>query len=80
MTPFVMVFFSLLLLLTAAIIPLFVRNERMLVDLSFSQATTASIITGIWTVASGLVESTTILMGLPDLGFHLSVGQNREVV
>ncbi len=74
MTPFVMVFFSLLLLFTTAMIPLFVRKERMLVDLSFSLAATASIITGIsgiWTVASGLVEPTTIPMGLPDLPFHL---------
>ncbi|HLG29379.1 MAG TPA: hypothetical protein VI387_04140, partial [Candidatus Brocadiales bacterium] len=74
MTPFVMVFFSLLLLFTTAIIPLFVRNERILVDLSFSLAAIASIITGIsgiWTVTSGLVESNSILMGLPDLPFHL---------
>ncbi len=74
MTPFVMVSFSLLLLFTTAIIPLFARNERMLVDISFSLAAIASIITGIagiWAVASGLVESTTIPMGLPDLPFHL---------
>ncbi|MEK6576456.1 MAG: hydrogenase 4 subunit B [Nitrospirota bacterium] len=74
MTPFIMVFFSLLLLFTTAMIPLFARNERMLVDISFSLAAIASIITGIagiWTVASGLVESTAIPMGLPDLPFHL---------
>lgn len=70
-----MVFSSLLLLLfVIAIAPLFIKHQRMLILVSFSLAATASIIAviaGVWTVGGGIVESTTILMGLPDLPFHL---------
>lgn len=75
MTPLGLVSSPLLLLLfTIATAPLFTGHQRLLIFTSFSLTALASVVTlaaGVWAVASGVVGSATILMGLPDLPFHL---------
>ncbi len=63
-----------LLLMTALCAPLFSRNQQFLITISFVLAAVASIIAvaaGIWTVSSEITSRVILLIGLPDLPFHL---------
>ncbi len=64
----------LLFILLAALSPLFSRNQRTFITVSFSLASLASLLAvaaGIWTVTMGSTERAILPLGLPDLPFHL---------
>ena len=53
---------------------LFSRKQRLMIDTCFSLAAIASFLglaAGVWTVAGGVTEKIVLLLGLPDLPFHL---------
>lgn len=67
-------FAVLLLLLPVAIAPLLAFRQRMFSYFTFFMAAVASllsVIAGAWTVWSGETRKIQLLMGLPDLPFHL---------
>jgi len=75
-TPFTLVLFSICLILftTFLIVPLFFRWQRLLIFVSFlslSISCLIAVIAGIWSMFNGIPESGTLLIGLPDLPFHL---------
>lgn len=73
-SPLHLAFSSVFLFLFTAMLPLFIRSQRLVIYISFPIAAIASfmaVVSGIWTVAAGSVESITIPIGLPDLPFHL---------
>lgn len=74
-SPIQLVFISIyLFLFVTASAPLFISFQRAAAYISFSAAAFASlfaVISGVWTVNSGNIESITIPIGLPDLPFHL---------
>src|SRR3972149_371823 len=74
-SPFTLVTTSLYIFFSVVILALlFSRNQRLLVYSVFSLTSLASLlalIAGIWTVRYGITESWIILMGLPDLPFHM---------
>ncbi|BCB95683.1 hydrogenase 4 subunit B [Dissulfurispira thermophila] len=50
------------------------QNQRLLINVSFSLSALASLMAlfgGIWTVGSGVTERIVLMIGLPDLPFHL---------
>lgn len=60
----------------AAIAPVFSRNQRLLILLSFSLACLGALLAvsaGIWAVNSNITGSLIIGLGLPDLPFHLRI-------
>ena len=64
----------LLFLLLGLVAALLSRKQRLLIDICFSLAAIASLlgfIAGAWTVAGGVTEKIVLLVGLPDLPFHL---------
>jgi len=64
----------LILLGTALIAPLFKKNQKLMITFSFVLASIASfmgVVAGVWTVDAGLVYKMVLLIGLPDLPFHL---------
>jgi len=64
----------LLFLLQVLLAPLFRKNERAMVHICFSLAAAASLLAvaaGIWTVENGTTEKAILVLGLPDLPFHL---------
>ncbi len=64
----------LLFILLAALSPLFSRNQRSYITVSFSLTAFTSLLgvaAGIWTVASGSTQQVILPLGLPDLPFHL---------
>jgi len=64
----------LLFLLQVLLAPLFRKNERAMVNICFSLAAAASLLAvaaGIWTVENGTTEKAILVLGLPDLPFHL---------
>jgi hydrogenase-4 component B len=64
----------LLFLLTALLAPVFRRKQALLITVSFILASVASfmaVAAGVWTVQAGLVNKAVLLIGLPDLPFHL---------
>ena len=75
MSPFVLASFSILVLLFSLVLAtIFVRHQRALIYVSFTLAAFASLTAaaaGVWTVGKGGVESYILLLGLPDLPFHL---------
>jgi len=63
-----------LFLLLGLIAALLSRKQRLLIDICFSIAAMASLLgftAGAWTVAGGVTEKVVLLVGLPDLPFHL---------
>jgi len=63
-----------LLLITFLTAGLLRRNQALLIKVSFSLsafASLAALSAGIWTVGSGITERVTLIIGLPDLPFHL---------
>src|SRR3989304_8637125 len=74
-SPFTLVTTSLYIFFSVVILSLlFYRHQRLLVYSVFSLTSLASLlalIAGIWTVRNGITESWIILMGLPDLPFHM---------
>src|SRR4030066_320528 len=74
-SPFTLVTASLFIFFTVVILALLLSgSQRLLVYSVFSLTSLASLlalIAGIWTVRYGLTESWIILMGLPDLPFHM---------
>lgn len=74
-TPFTLAYFSILIIAFAlTLVPLFARHQKILIYLSFSLMAISSAIAaaaGIWSVAGGIPESTSLSIGLPDLPFHL---------
>src|SRR4030067_418010 len=74
-SPFILTATSLFVILLALIlVPLLSRNQRLLIVSVFSLTAVASLLTltaGIWTVRDGITESYIILLGLPDLPFHM---------
>jgi len=66
---------SVLLLLLATLVSALLRkNQRLLINAVFVIASAASltaVAAGIWTVGSGVTGKLTLLIGLPDLPFHL---------
>ncbi len=63
-----------LFLLLGLIAALLSRKQRLLIDICFSLAAIASLLgftAGAWTVAGGVTEKIVLLVGLPDLPFHL---------
>src|SRR3989337_1817513 len=74
-SPFTLVTASLYIFFSVVILALlFSRNQRLLVYSVFSLTSLASLlslIAGIWTVRYGITRSWIILMGLPDLPFHM---------
>src|SRR3989338_11514777 len=75
LSPFVLVSLSILIIaFTLTLVPLFARHQKMLIYVSFPLMAISSaiaVIAGIWSVAGGSSESTTLSIGLPDLPFHL---------
>jgi len=64
----------LLFILLAALSPLFSRNQRSYITVSFSLTAFTSLLgvaAGIWTVTSGSTQRVVLPLGLPDLPFHL---------
>ena len=64
----------LLFLFLAMFAFLFSRKQRLMIDICFSLAAVASFLglaAGVWTVAGGVTEKIVLLLGLPDLPFHL---------
>ncbi|MCC7201641.1 MAG: hydrogenase 4 subunit B [Nitrospirae bacterium] len=74
-SPFSLISAALIIFFSVVLIaPLFYRNQRLLIYSVFSLTTIASVLSlvaGIWTVQYGITESCIVLMGLPDLPFHL---------
>src|SRR3972149_4541377 len=74
-TPFILASASLFIIFSAlALVPLLFRMQRVLITAIFSLTAISSLlslITGIWTVRDGITESYIILLGLPDLPFHM---------
>mgnify|MGYP001565617697 FL=1 len=74
-TPFTLASASLFIIFSAmALVPLLFRNQRVLITAVFSLTAISSLlslIAGIWTVRDGITESYIILIGLPDLPFHM---------
>src|SRR3990172_5788586 len=74
-SPFILTSASLFVILLALIlVPLLSRSQRLLIVSVFSLTAVASLLTltaGIWTVRDGITESYIILLGLPDLPFHM---------
>ncbi|MBI5097448.1 MAG: hydrogenase 4 subunit B [Nitrospirae bacterium] len=74
-SPFILTATSLFVILLALIlVPLLSRNQRLLIASVFSLTAVASLLAltaGIWTVRDGITESYIILLGLPDLPFHM---------
>jgi len=74
-TPFTLASASLFIIFSAlALVPLLFRNQRVLIMAVFSLTAISSLlslIAGIWTVRDGITESYIILLGLPDLPFHM---------
>src|SRR3972149_3415163 len=74
-SPFTLVTTSLYIFFSVVILALlFSRNQSLFVYSLFSLTSLASLlalIAGIWTVRYGITESWIILMGLPDLPFHM---------
>ena len=74
-TPIDIASFSVLLfLLLGLVAALLSRRQRLLIDICFSLAAIASLLSftaGVWTVAGGVTEKIVLLVGLPDLPFHL---------
>jgi len=68
---------SVLLLFLMVFVAAVLRNsQRLLITLSFSLASVASLLAvaaGIWTVSGGITSRVVLLMGLPDLPFHLNL-------
>jgi hydrogenase-4 component B len=63
-----------LLLLLLALTPFLRLNQRLLINVGFSLIAIASFLAaaaGVWTVASGVIVQVILLIGLPDLPFHL---------
>ncbi len=75
LSPFVLVSLSILVIaFTIALAPLFARHQKILIYVSFPLMAVSSaiaVVAGIWSVAGGIPESTTLSIGLPDLPFHL---------
>lgn len=75
MSPFILASSSILIILSIPVlVPFFVRNQRLLINVSFSIIAVASlsaVTAGVWTVWKGGSESYVLLLGLPDLPFHL---------
>lgn len=64
----------LLLLLLVLLSALFRQSQRFLISASFFLAAIASllsVIAGVWAVGSGITNKVVLLIGLPDLPFHL---------
>src|SRR5512139_2225423 len=64
----------LLLFLVLLLVPVLLRNQRLLITFSFSGialAAAAAAVAGIWAVARGTVERMVLAGGLPDLPFHV---------
>ncbi|RPI36365.1 MAG: hydrogenase 4 subunit B [Nitrospiraceae bacterium] len=64
----------LLFLLLVLFAALFNRKQRLMTDICFSLAAAGSLLgfaAGAWTVAGGTTEKIVLLLGLPDLPFHL---------
>ena len=75
-TPFTLVSFSIYLILftTFLIVPLFLKWQKLLILVSFPLIAVScliAVIAGVWSMISGTPESVTLLIGLPDLPFHL---------
>ena len=73
-SPFVLASFSIFLLFTLTLIPIFIKHGRRLISVSFTLASLSSlmaVIAGGWTVGVGSIESVVIPIGLPALPFHL---------
>ena len=74
-TPFILASASLFIIFSAlALVPLLFRMQRVLITAIFSLTAISSLlslIAGIWTVRDGITESYIILLGLPDLPFHM---------
>jgi hydrogenase-4 component B len=67
-------FSILLLLLPVALAPFITRSQRLLSSFTFSVTAIASllsVIAGAWTVLTGRTQKIQLLIGLPDLPFHL---------
>lgn len=63
-----------LLLLTACSASLYRENRRLMIMFSFALASVASLLAtaaGIWTVGSEMTAKGILLIGLPDLPFHV---------
>ncbi len=75
MSQFESVLFSIILLLsTLAIIPLFIRRQKLLIYVTFSLTGISSIFAvlgGLWTVSGRVNQSIILPIGLPDLPIHL---------
>ncbi len=62
------------LLFIVVLAGIFHRNQRLLLPVCFSLASAASLLTAVaggWAVGQGLTEQVVMLIGLPDLPFHL---------
>lgn len=74
-TPIILASASVLLTLAALLLlPLFVRQQRLLINVYFTITSVSSLlacIAGAWTVGTGNIESYIVLLGLPDLPFHI---------
>src|SRR3972149_600723 len=74
-SPFTLITTSLYIFFSVVILSLlFSRNQRLLVYSVFpltSFASLLALIAGIWIVGYGITESWIIMMGLPDLPFHI---------
>src|SRR4030065_2892930 len=74
-SPFTLITTSLFIFFSVLICALlFFRHQKILIYSVFSLTSIASLlafISGIWTVRYGITESYIILMGLPDLPFHM---------
>ena len=67
-------FSILLLLLPVAVAPFIKRSQRLLSSLTFfvtGAASLLSVIAGGWSVSTGQTQKIQLLIGLPDLPFHL---------
>ena len=74
-SPFILASSAILIFLSIPLlVPLFLRHQRLLINISSLIAAIASLLAvtaGVWTVWKGSTESYIILLGLPDLPFHL---------
>jgi formate hydrogenlyase subunit 3/multisubunit Na+/H+ antiporter MnhD subunit len=74
-SPIILISFSILTIgFILALVTVFTRYQKLLIYVSFSLMAISSliaVIAGILSVASGVPESITIPIGLPDLPFHL---------
>lgn len=74
-TPLDLASLSVLLLLSLLlIVPLFRKNQGVMVIVGFSLASAASllaVISGVWTVGNGTTDRAILALGLPELPFHL---------